>query len=130
MPCHLYASPRTTSREAQLGQDWVAKTGSHSPLLRRLTRRHVAKDAYRTLAALLVFIMSSIACGEDSRSIKQGLRVAEAGRSYPFHQVDRDSWAMPKLFNAPEYDTEWTHTDEQAGEDGFEAGIGGRLPRR
>ena len=110
MPCHLHASPGTTNREHRTGQDWAANPASLSPLLRRLTRRHVARDAYRTLAALVVFIVSSIACGEDSRGMRGGLRVAEVGRSYPFQQVDRDPWAMPKLFEAPGYDSEWTYT--------------------
>ena len=117
IPCHLYASPGTTKREARLGQDRGTSPESHSPLLRRLTRRHVAIDAYRTLAALIVFIMSSIACGEDSRSLEEGLRVAEVGRSYPFHQAERTPWSMPKLFKAPGYDTEWGHPDEEGSED-------------
>ena len=118
MPCHLYRSPGTTNREAQVGQDWRGNPASLSPLLRRLTRRHVARDAYRTLAVLVVFIMSSIACGEDTRGMRGGLRVAEVGHSYPFQQVDRDPWAMPKLFEAPAgYDSEWTYTDEEESEE-------------
>jgi len=127
VPCHLYRSTGTTKRKAQVGQDGGANTGNLSPLLRRLTRRHVAKDAYRTLAALVVFIMSSVACGEVSRGLEEGLRVAEVGRSYPFHQVERDPWAMPTLFNAPGYDTEWTHSDEQGSEDSLDSEISEQL---
>ena len=39
-----------------------------------------------------------VTCGEDTRGMRGGLRVAEVGRSYPFQQVDHDPWAMPKLF--------------------------------
>ena len=127
VPCHLYRSTGTTKREAQLGQDWVANSGSLSPLLRRLTRRHVARDAYRTLAALIVFIMSSVACGDGPRSIEEGLRVAEVGRSYPFHQVERDPWAMPTLFHSPGYDTEWTQSDEQESEDSAQSEVSEQL---
>ena len=88
-----------------------------SSSLRRLTRRHVANDAHRTLAVLVVLFAAMVGCGEDSRGMRGGLRVAEVGHSYPFQQVDRDPWAMPKLFEAPGYDSEWTYIDEEDSEE-------------
>ena len=63
-----------------------------------------------------------IGCGEDTRGMRGGLRVAEVGRSYPFQQVDRDPWAMPKLFEAPGYDSEWTYIDEEDNEEVVQSG--------
>ena len=54
--------------------------------------------------------------------MRGGLRVAEVGHSYPFQQVDRDPWAMPKLFEAPGYDSEWTYTDEEDNEEVAQSG--------
>ena len=116
-PCHLGASPVGIAATASPRQDRLATQRNFSSSFRRLTRRHIANDAHRSLAALAVFTMMMVGCGEDSRMIRGGLRVAEVGRSYPFQQVDRTPWAIPKLFEVPGYDTEWGALDEHASED-------------
>ncbi len=80
--------------------------------LRRLNRRRVAQAAFHSLAVLML-----IGCGDSHSSIKEGLRVAEVGRSYPFHEVGREPWAMPKLFELPGYDLEWSESEELSEED-------------
>ena len=97
VPRHLGATSVGSSGDVSVKQDRLATRRSLSSPLRRLTRRHVARDAHRSLATLVLFV-AMVGCGEDSRGIKGGLRVAEVGRSYPFQQVDRVPWALPKLF--------------------------------
>ena len=122
VPCHLGTSPAGIVVTASARQDGLAMQRNFSSSIRRLTRRHVANDAHRSLAALVVFTMMMIGCGEDSRGIREGLRVAEVGRSYPFQQADRTPWAMPKLFEAPGYDSEWTTIDEADNEEVAQSG--------
>ena len=83
--------------------------------LRRLNRRRIAQAAFHSLQSLVVLML--IGCGDSHSSIKEGLRVAEVGRSYPFHEVGREPWAMPKLFELPGYDLEWSESDELSEED-------------
>ena len=82
----------------------------------KLNRHRIANDAHRSLAALVVFTMM-VACGEDTRGMERWASSRRGWYSYPFQQVDRDPWAMPKLFEAPGYDSEWTYTDEEESEE-------------
>lgn len=117
------STPESGSLSSAAGADrllcaqrsWFRGRASRS--LRKLNRRHVALEAFKSLHLLTLCLASSIACGDAHSLAKDELRVAEVGRSYPFHQVERTPWDVPKLFKAPGYDTEWDHLDEEVSED-------------